>query len=259
MNILMVLSTKKYPPDRRVEREAHALAAAGHNVYLIAVEGGPDEGGNCRGVHVIRTPLPFQKIKPIADTIYFTLSGTGFILRSCAVADTASRRCTYTTAVRFCCGSGGPAAENSVVFDMHEHYVEVLEDSFNTSVYRKYKPFSAPLWLMAQEEKYACRHSTKIIVIGNEHIGRLIPLGRKEQFVEVANTDDRNFSPRSRFRKRLSDNIKIQRSTHCCTSAALIRFADWIPLKPCLSSLRKFLMLGCFWSETAKVAGNWKN
>ena len=36
MNILMVLSTKIYPPDGRVEREARYLIRDGHNVFLMA-------------------------------------------------------------------------------------------------------------------------------------------------------------------------------------------------------------------------------
>ena len=198
MNILMVLSTKKYPPDRRVEREAHALAAAGHNVYLIARRGpGQMKVEIVEGVHVIRTPLPFQKIKPIADTIYFYAQRYWIyfaILRACRRYGIQALH-VHDLPYAFAAVLAGRRLKIPVVFDMHEHYVEVLEDSFNTSVYRKYKPFSAPLlWLMTQEEKYACRHSTKIIVIGNEHIDRLIPLGaRKEQFVEVANTDDPEF------------------------------------------------------------------
>ena len=40
-----------------------------------------------------------------------------------------------------------------VIFDMHEHYVEVMQDSFSTKRYRMFKPFSAPLlWALANEE-----------------------------------------------------------------------------------------------------------
>ena len=36
MNILMVLSSHGYPPDRRVEREARDLIRDGHSVFLMA-------------------------------------------------------------------------------------------------------------------------------------------------------------------------------------------------------------------------------
>ena len=39
MNILMVLSTKTYPPDGRVEREARDLIRDGHNLFIIARRG----------------------------------------------------------------------------------------------------------------------------------------------------------------------------------------------------------------------------
>ena len=55
MNILMVLSTKIYPPDGRVEREARALTGDGHNVFLMARRGpGQSAEETIDGVHVIR-------------------------------------------------------------------------------------------------------------------------------------------------------------------------------------------------------------
>ena len=72
MNILMVLSTKVFPPDGRVEREARSLIGDGHNVFLMARRGpGQPAEEIVDGVHVIRVPLPFQRKKAIADFIYF--------------------------------------------------------------------------------------------------------------------------------------------------------------------------------------------
>ena len=65
MNILMVLSTKTYPPDGRVEREARDLLRDGHCVYLMARRvSGQAAREVVDGVNVIRVLLPFQKIKP---------------------------------------------------------------------------------------------------------------------------------------------------------------------------------------------------
>ena len=49
MNILMVLSTQTYPPDRRVEREARDLIRDGHNLFLTAP--GPRNGSTSLTEH----------------------------------------------------------------------------------------------------------------------------------------------------------------------------------------------------------------
>ena len=72
MNILMVLSTQAYPPDRRVEREARDLIADGHRVFLIARQ----KRGQCReecvdGVQVIRAPVPFEGRGVLDDLAYY--------------------------------------------------------------------------------------------------------------------------------------------------------------------------------------------
>ena len=72
MNILMVLSTKTYPPDGRVEREARDLIRDGHVLFLMARRGpGQLKRELVDGVNVIRVPLPFQSKKAISDLIYF--------------------------------------------------------------------------------------------------------------------------------------------------------------------------------------------
>lgn len=198
MNILMVLSAKKYPPDRRVEREAHALVAAGHKVFLMARRGpGQRQEEIVDGVHVIRVPLPFQDKKAISDTIYFYFQRYWiyfWIVEACRRHGIEALH-VHDLPYAFATTLAGRRMKIPVVFDMHEHYVEVMQDSFSTKRYRMFKPFSAPLlWALAAEEKYACRHAEKIIIVAQEHEERLLPIGvQKEQLVEISNTEDPEF------------------------------------------------------------------
>lgn len=195
MNILMVLSAKKYPPDRRVEREAHALAASGHKVFLMARRG-PDQPKEemVDGVHVIRVPLPFQGKKAISDTIYFYFQRYWIY---CAIVRACRRHGIEALHVHdlpyaFATTLAGQRMKIPIVFDMHEHYVQMMRDSFEARQYKKYKPFSAPLlWAMMLEEKYACKHVSRVIVVVKEHGERIVPLGvPAEHIVEICNTED---------------------------------------------------------------------
>jgi glycosyltransferase involved in cell wall biosynthesis len=195
MNILMVLSAKKYPPDRRVEREAQALIGAGHRVYLMARRGpGQAKEETVDGVHVIRVPLWFQKYKPISDTIYFFMQRYLIffrILHACRKHRIEVLH-VHDLPYAFATVLAGRVLKIPVVFDMHEHYVEMLRSDFNAKQYRKFKPFSfILLGLMALEEKAACRRCRAVIVVAEEHKDRICGLGTKRDCIwEVTNTEE---------------------------------------------------------------------
>ena len=195
MKILMVLSTKIFPPDGRVEREARDLLRAGHNVYLMARRG-PNQAKeeNVEGVLVIRVPLPFQQKKAVADLIYFFFQRYFIffhIVRACRkhkIDALHVHDLPYALATTL----AGKALGLPVVFDMHEHYVVMLQSSFESRRYRKFKPFAfILLGLLRREEKAACRRARKVIVVAQEHIARIAQLGvAQADIVEVTNTED---------------------------------------------------------------------
>ena len=198
VNILMVLSTRKYPPERRVEREALALVKAGHTVYLLARRGpGQSKEEIVDGVHVIRVPLPFQKQKAIADMLYFLFQRYLVFFRILAACRKYSIQALHVHNIPYGLAAilAGKWLKIPVVLDMHEYYVEILKDSLKAKMYRWYRPFAAlPLWFMSQEEKYICRKAYKIIIMVPEQGERLLGLGANEkQFVIVSNTEDPDF------------------------------------------------------------------
>lgn len=195
MNILMVLSTKIFPPDRRVEREARSLIGDGHKVFLMARRGpGQLVEEIVDGVHVIRVPLPFQRKKAVADFIYFFFQRYLIffhILRACRkhrIQALHVHDLCYALATTL----AGKLLHLPVIFDMHEHYIVMLKMSFEAKVYRKFKPFAFILLsLLRIEEKIACRWARKVIVVAEEHIPRITGLGvPPEDIAVVTNTED---------------------------------------------------------------------
>ena len=195
MNILMVLSTKVFPPDGRVEREARSLIGGGHRIFLMARRGpGQLIEQIVDGLHVIRVPLPFQRRKAVADFIYFFFQRYFIffhILRACRkhrIQALHVHDLCYALATTL----AGKLLRVPVVFDMHEHYTAMLKMSFEAKAYRKFKPFAFILLsLLRIEERIACRLARKVIVVADEHIARIESLGvRRENIVVVTNTED---------------------------------------------------------------------
>jgi len=198
MNILMVLSTKIFPPDGRVEREARSLIGDGHKVFLMARRGqGQLVEEIVDGVHVIRVPLPFQRKKAIADFTYFFFQRYLVffrILRACRkhrIQALHVHDLCYALATTL----AGKILHLPVIFDMHEHYTAMLQMSFEAKVYRKFKPFAFILLAFLRiEERFACRWAKKVIVVADEHIPRIESLGvTGENIVVVTNTEDTDY------------------------------------------------------------------
>lgn len=193
MNILMI--TKIFPPDRRIEREAQSLMDQGHKLFLMArrtPEQTEDEVVN--GVRVIRYFLPFQKKKAISDFIYFFLQRYLLFFRLLPVC--RKHRIdvihVHDLPYAFAATATGQTLGIPVVFDMHENFPEMLKTSFDSKIYQKFKVFSFLLLnMMRIEEKIACRWARKIIVVADEHIPRISNLGvSREKIAVVTNTEE---------------------------------------------------------------------
>jgi len=195
VNILMVLSTKTFPPDGRVEREARDLIRDGHNVFLMArrAPGQPAEQ-IVNGVHVIRVPLPFQNKKAIADLIYFLFQRYFIFLHIiwACLKHKIDILHVHDLPYAFAATLAGKLLGLAVVFDMHEHYTVMLQMGFESRAYRRLKPLAFLLLGMLRiEEKIACRWASKVIVVAQEHIPRIEGLGvLRENIIVVTNTED---------------------------------------------------------------------
>lgn len=191
----MVLSTNRFPPDRRVEREARDLIRDGHQVYLMArrIPGQPRE--ECiDGINVIRVELPCQWKKAISDLIYFFFQRyfMFFLILYACWKYRIDALHVHDLPYAFAATLAGKVAGLPIVFDMHEHYTEMLQHSFKAKTYQKFKPFAIILLsLLNLEERFACRWSDKIIVVAREHIPRIVSLNKSpEDIIEITNTDD---------------------------------------------------------------------
>lgn len=212
-NILMVLSTKKFPPDGRVEREARDLIRNGHNLFLMARRGPqqPKEE-TVEGVHVCRVPLPCQKKKAVADFIYFFFQRYSIFFRII----TACRKHkidvlhVHDLPYAFATTLAGKLLKIPVIFDMHEHYTAMLAMSFEADVYKKFKPLSfVLLGLLRCEEKIACRRAKTVIVVAEEHIDRIVALGvNRENIIVVTNTEDIDYFSGFRTDQVIADQFK---------------------------------------------------
>ena len=198
MNILMVLSTKKYPPDGRVEREARDLIRDGHNLFLMARRGpGQSAREVVDGVGVIRIPLPFQRMKAASDVTYFFFQRYFiffYIIWACRKHSIDALH-VHDLPYAFATAWAGRCLGLPVVFDMHEWYTVMLRASFDAKAYRKFKPFAwVLLAMMRMEERIACRWASKVIVVAEEHIERIRLLGvSRENIVVVTNTEDSDY------------------------------------------------------------------
>jgi len=198
LNILMVLSTNKFPPDRRVEREARDLLGAGHAVYLMARRG-PDQAAEetFNGVHVIRVPLPFQRRRVLADMVYYGWQRyimLFYILRCCRRYDIDAIHC-HDLPYALAAGLAAWMLDLPFVLDLHEHYTAMLEMGFEAATYRRFRPLAfLLLGVLRAEERWACRRADRVIVVAREHTPRIVGLGvRPERILEVTNTEDGDY------------------------------------------------------------------
>jgi len=195
VNILMVLSSHGYPPDRRVEREARDLIRDGHKLFLMARRG-PDQPVRevVDGVQVIRFPVFLEGRGVVSGLIFFLLHRYFIlfrILRACRRHRIEALH-VHDLPYAFAVTLAGRLLDIPVVFDMHEHYTLMLKLSYQTSAYRKFRFLSAiQLTPLRIEESIACRWAKKVIVVADEHVSRVHRCGaRRENIVVVTNTED---------------------------------------------------------------------
>ncbi|MFQ5430402.1 MAG: glycosyltransferase family 4 protein [Phycisphaerae bacterium] len=195
MNILMVLSSHGYPPDRRVEREARDLIRDGHTVFLMARRcAGQAAAEEVDGVHVLRVPLLFQRAGPIGGLWYYFVHRYFILFRilSACRRHRIDALHVHDLPYAFATVLAGKILGIPVVFDMHDHYTFILKISYESGAYRWLKPFGfLQLTPLRIEERIACRWATSVIVVGVEHISRITQLGAsREKVFVVANTED---------------------------------------------------------------------
>jgi glycosyltransferase involved in cell wall biosynthesis len=213
MNILMVLSSHPYPPDERVEREARDLIRDGHSLFLIARLGiGQPKEEDVNGVRVIRTPLPFQHKKRVADLIYHTLQRYWIffhILWVCRKYRIEALH-VHDLPYAFAAVLSGKVLKIPTVFDMHENYVAMHETLITAKGYKLLKFLYAGLIAMWRiEEKLACRWAYRVIVVADEHIARIRAMDvAPERIVVVTNTEDIDFFSDLSIDKHLSQKYQ---------------------------------------------------
>ncbi len=198
MNILMVLSTGKYPPDRRVEREARDLIRDGNSVWLMARRCPGQASQECvDGVNVIRVPLPLQNRGAVTDFIYYVFQRYLILFHILLACRRHSIQALHVHDLPYALATviAGKLTGVPVVFDMHEHYTAMLQMGFEDRAYRVFKPLSFLLLAILRfEEKIACRWAWRIIVVADEQVPRLSARGiSPDRIVVVTNTEDSGY------------------------------------------------------------------
>jgi glycosyltransferase involved in cell wall biosynthesis len=195
LNILMVLSTNTFPPDRRVEREARDLIRDGHRVFLMARRApGQSDRQVYEGVTIIRVPLPFQRRRVLADCAYYLVQRylmLFYILRTCRRHDIEALHC-HDLPYAFATALAAGILNLPFVLDLHEHYTAMLHMGFQSATYRPFRLFSGMLLAVLRcEERFAARRANRVVVVAEEHIPRIVGLGvARERIIEVTNTED---------------------------------------------------------------------
>ncbi len=195
MNILMVLSTQAYPPDRRVEREARDLIADGHHVFLIARQKSGQSREECvDGVQVIRVPVPFEGRGVLNDVAYYfwqRLLIVRHIIRACRLHSIDIIH-VHDLPYAFATALAARRLGIPFVFDMHEHYTAMMRSGFEARTYRYFKPVAGLLlWWLSWEERFTARRAAQVVVVAREHIPRIQSLGVDPgRILEITNTDD---------------------------------------------------------------------
>ena len=191
MNILMVLSDNTYPPDIRVKKEARSLIDAGHRVFLICRRGANQAKNEVvDGIHVYRIDLPFSSIPLIFPFLYLTIYRFIIIPYILSIVKKHKIDVLHVHDLPYALATCivGKIIKKPVIFDMHEDYIAMMlytsKHKFIIRILSK---------ILEVEEKIALKMSTKIIVVVEEEIGRLVKLGVPTQkIVVIHNTEDPN-------------------------------------------------------------------
>ena len=189
MNILMVLSDNTFPPDIRVKKEAKSLIDAGHRVFLICRRGANQAKSEVvNGVYVYRISFPFSSIPRIFSFLYLTIYRFIIIPYILFIAKRHKIDVLHVHDLPFALATCivGKILKKPVVFDMHEDYIAMMlygsKNNFKVRILSK---------ILEIEEKIVLKLSTKIIVVVEEEIRRLVRLGVPiHKIVVIHNTED---------------------------------------------------------------------
>ncbi len=187
----MVLSDNFFPPDIRVEKEAKSLIDHGHEVHLLAI-GKKDQKREevVKKIHVHRVHPPFYDTPMIGYFFYFFKFRYWLAFKIERMVKKYGIVALHVHDLPFAMAAmiAGRHCNVPVVFDMHEHYVEMMRSTFE--VQGRGVPFLPSL--LAFEEKSVCRNVKKVVVVVEEQRKRLAKQHNisKEKIEIISNTAD---------------------------------------------------------------------
>ena len=188
MHICMILDNF-FPPDIRVEKEAHTLIEAGHTVTLMCRNrGGQPVSETIDGIHVVRIPYkPFKYLGgySLSYHVCFVDRKWTRALRTALDKEPAQVLHVHDLPQMITCLRIGSRLKIRVVFDMHENWPEELiwsrkprEDNFRLRTrdrFRNFMLFNNRRYL--RMERLAVQKADHVIVVVDEMKDRLKSLG----------------------------------------------------------------------------------
>jgi glycosyltransferase involved in cell wall biosynthesis len=187
----MVLSDNFFPPDIRVEKEAKTLIDNGHEVHLLAIGKAEQQREEMvNNIHVHGVNPPFYNKPMIGYFFYFFHFRYWLAFKIERMIKKYSYEALHVHDLPFAMATmiAGMHCDVPVIFDMHEHYVEMMRSNFEV------QGRSVPLLpsLLAFEEKSVCKNVHKVVVVVGEQRERIAKLYGipKEKIEVISNTAD---------------------------------------------------------------------
>lgn len=187
-----------FPPDIRVEKEARALLAAGHQVIVMCV---PSEGKplaeTWEGIKIVRLPrLPgiLQRLSRWSQ--HFLMRSWQWEQHLDRVIRTERLEVLHVhdlpmvgSALQVAGRQGLP-----VVADLHENYAAMVEMFFREGQGNLFFRLVAPPWRWNFQEKRWLKKTAQVIVVVDEARERLVQAGLSvEKITVIENTEDESY------------------------------------------------------------------
>ncbi|UCE38109.1 MAG: glycosyltransferase family 4 protein [Thermoplasmata archaeon] len=191
MKILMVLSDNTFPPDIRVEKEARSLISSGHKVHLL-VRGSSNQKKEeiVNNIHVHRFFVPTYDMPFLGYSTYFFIHRYKLTYRIIRTIRKYGIQALHVHDLPYgmAAAMAGKIYNLPVIFDMHEHYVDLMKSNFEV------QGMNVPLLpsLLSYEERLVCSNAKKVVVVAEEGINRVAQQHKisKDKIVLVSNTAD---------------------------------------------------------------------
>ncbi|MBN1893481.1 glycosyltransferase family 4 protein [bacterium] len=204
MKIGMMLENA-FPPDLRVENEAAALCAGGHEVHVLApaFSGEPleEERGGVRIHRFRRSRRAFKRLQ--ATVLRLPLYKRFWMNRMRDLHGRTGFDALHVHDLPLAAAGISLSREFGIpcILDLHENFPALLEDSGNTRGLVKGYFFNSGAW--RRYESWAVRNADRIIVVVDEALVRLKTAGADPQRITVvSNTPDlERFRPDRRQKK----------------------------------------------------------